>query len=222
MAALRHGDPARGAPRDPRSAGLEILPQPLLVLLGRGRRPLWLARPFALRPLGARRVATDGLAALGADDPVGRCILVFGHRAGGLLVFDRVFFPRSVAVHPDRRGAIGCTGRWPGGRDHTAAARRVYRWPGRAHRHLLVDLQRTLESGPGRVARGCLALFTRPVPERHEPPECVHNENTWIGLEEELPPHRRLVVRQISGAIARRIVCNLRPGETLARGRSSA
>ena len=46
----------------------------------------------------------------------------------------------------------------------------------------------------------------------------IRNENTWIGLEEESPPHRRMVVRQISGAIARRIVCDLRPGETLARG----
>jgi phosphatidylserine decarboxylase len=46
----------------------------------------------------------------------------------------------------------------------------------------------------------------------------LQNENTWIGLEEEAPPHRRLVVRQISGAIARRIVCNLRPGEVVARG----
>jgi phosphatidylserine decarboxylase len=44
------------------------------------------------------------------------------------------------------------------------------------------------------------------------------NENTWIGLEEEAPPHRRMVVRQISGAIARRIVCDLRPGEVVARG----
>jgi phosphatidylserine decarboxylase len=40
----------------------------------------------------------------------------------------------------------------------------------------------------------------------------------WIALEEEAPPHRRLVVRQIAGAIARRIVCDLRPGQTLARG----
>ncbi len=50
------------------------------------------------------------------------------------------------------------------------------------------------------------------------PDSALQNENTWIGLEEESPPHRRLIVRQISGAIARRIVCNLRPGETLARG----
>jgi phosphatidylserine decarboxylase len=50
------------------------------------------------------------------------------------------------------------------------------------------------------------------------PQSAVQNENTWIGLEEEAPPHRRLVVRQISGAIARRIVCDLRPGEVLARG----
>ena len=50
------------------------------------------------------------------------------------------------------------------------------------------------------------------------PESAIRNENTWIGLEEEAPPHRRLVVRQISGAIARRIVCNLRPGELIARG----
>ncbi len=50
------------------------------------------------------------------------------------------------------------------------------------------------------------------------PESARHNENTFIGLEEETPPHRRMVVRQISGAIARRIVCNLRPGEVVARG----
>lgn len=44
------------------------------------------------------------------------------------------------------------------------------------------------------------------------------NENTWIGLEEESLPHRRLAVRQIAGAIARRIVCSPRPGDVLARG----
>lgn len=44
------------------------------------------------------------------------------------------------------------------------------------------------------------------------------NENLSIGLEEDAPPHRRLVVRQIAGLFARRIVCELRPGETMARG----
>jgi len=46
----------------------------------------------------------------------------------------------------------------------------------------------------------------------------LENENMWIALEEEEPPHRRYVVRQISGAIARRIVCDLKPGETVERG----
>jgi phosphatidylserine decarboxylase len=50
------------------------------------------------------------------------------------------------------------------------------------------------------------------------PASAIRNENMWIGLEEETPPHRRIVVRQISGAIARRIVCDLRPGEQLGRG----
>jgi phosphatidylserine decarboxylase len=50
-------------------------------------------------------------------------------------------------------------------------------------------------------------------------PECtLCNENMWIGLEEEEYPHRPLVVRQISGAIARRIVCDLKPGQMLPRG----
>jgi phosphatidylserine decarboxylase len=44
------------------------------------------------------------------------------------------------------------------------------------------------------------------------------NENMWIGLEAEDAPHRRMVVRQIAGMFARRIVCPLRPGDVLARG----
>ena len=50
------------------------------------------------------------------------------------------------------------------------------------------------------------------------PESALRNENMWIGLEEDSPPYRRLVVRQISGAIARRIVCDLRPGEVIPRG----
>lgn len=51
-----------------------------------------------------------------------------------------------------------------------------------------------------------------------KPASARDNENMWIGLEETAPPHRRMVVRQIAGAIARRIVCALRPGERVARG----
>jgi phosphatidylserine decarboxylase len=50
------------------------------------------------------------------------------------------------------------------------------------------------------------------------PESAERNENTWIGLEEDAPPHRRMIVRQISGLIARRIVCDLRPGQRLDRG----
>jgi phosphatidylserine decarboxylase len=50
------------------------------------------------------------------------------------------------------------------------------------------------------------------------PESARENESMWIGLEEEAPPHRRLVVRQIAGAYARRIVCALRPGEVVGRG----
>lgn len=51
-----------------------------------------------------------------------------------------------------------------------------------------------------------------------DPESAIYNENMWIGLEETRPPYRRFVVRQIAGAIARRIVCDLRPGEELQRG----
>ncbi len=50
------------------------------------------------------------------------------------------------------------------------------------------------------------------------PESALRNENLWIGLEEEASPHRRLIVRQIAGLLARRIVCNLRSGEIVARG----
>ncbi len=50
------------------------------------------------------------------------------------------------------------------------------------------------------------------------PESAIRNENMWIGLEETESPYRRMSVRQISGAIARRIVCDLKPGEELARG----
>jgi phosphatidylserine decarboxylase len=40
----------------------------------------------------------------------------------------------------------------------------------------------------------------------------------WIGFEQMEPPKRRFAVRQISGMLARRIVCPLKPGQTVARG----
>jgi phosphatidylserine decarboxylase len=50
------------------------------------------------------------------------------------------------------------------------------------------------------------------------PESTLRNENMWIGLEQAEPPYRRMVVRQIAGAIAKRIVCDLRPGEIVPRG----
>ena len=40
----------------------------------------------------------------------------------------------------------------------------------------------------------------------------------WIGMERLDQPADRFAVRQISGLIARRIVCALRPGQSLRRG----
>jgi phosphatidylserine decarboxylase len=50
------------------------------------------------------------------------------------------------------------------------------------------------------------------------PQSATRNESMWIGMEEELPPHDRMVVRQIAGAYARRIVCVLRPGQVVVCG----
>lgn len=50
------------------------------------------------------------------------------------------------------------------------------------------------------------------------PESARENEQLAIRMQETAPPYRRLVVRQIAGAIARRIVCWLRPGDELTRG----
>ena len=50
------------------------------------------------------------------------------------------------------------------------------------------------------------------------PESALRNEFLWIGLEETAEPRRRLAVRAISGLIARRIVCTLRPGRQVQRG----
>jgi phosphatidylserine decarboxylase len=44
------------------------------------------------------------------------------------------------------------------------------------------------------------------------------NEQMWLMLEVNAPPYRRILVKQIVGAIARRIVCEVRPGELVERG----
>ncbi|MEM8947359.1 MAG: phosphatidylserine decarboxylase [Planctomycetota bacterium] len=50
------------------------------------------------------------------------------------------------------------------------------------------------------------------------PESAIRNEFMWIGLEEIDTPHRKLAVRAISGLIARRIVCVLKPGQEVQRG----
>ncbi|MCG8449326.1 MAG: phosphatidylserine decarboxylase family protein [Pirellulales bacterium] len=50
------------------------------------------------------------------------------------------------------------------------------------------------------------------------PESTLRNEYLWLGLEETASPHRKLAVRAISGLIARRIVCVLKPGQTVQRG----
>lgn len=50
------------------------------------------------------------------------------------------------------------------------------------------------------------------------PESARENEQLAIRLEQNEAPHRRMIVRQIAGAIARRIVCWLKPGDELAAG----
>src|SRR4051795_2021918 len=50
------------------------------------------------------------------------------------------------------------------------------------------------------------------------PESAERNEFMWIGFEQTEPPAHRFAVRQISGMLARRIVCTLRPGQTVTRG----
>jgi phosphatidylserine decarboxylase len=50
------------------------------------------------------------------------------------------------------------------------------------------------------------------------PESAIRNEFMWIGMEEIDNPARRLCVRAISGLIARRIVCVLKPGQEVQRG----
>ncbi len=50
------------------------------------------------------------------------------------------------------------------------------------------------------------------------PESALRNEYIWIGLEEIADPQRKLAVRAISGLIARRIVCVLKPGQEVQRG----
>jgi phosphatidylserine decarboxylase len=52
--------------------------------------------------------------------------------------------------------------------------------------------------------------------DARDPLSVQENEHQWTGFER--PDGSRYAVRQVSGAIARRIVCAVRPGATLARG----
>ena len=73
----------------------------------------------------------------------------------------------------------------------------------------VTSANRRLHRGPAIEHDGCF------LDARHA--ECaVRNEQLWIDLEE--PGGRFLRVKQISGAIARRIVCRLKIGETVDKG----
>ena len=54
--------------------------------------------------------------------------------------------------------------------------------------------------------------------ERLRPESVRENEHLATRIEGNNPPHRRMIVRQITGAIARRIVCRLKPGDEFQAG----
>ena len=77
----------------------------------------------------------------------------------------------------------------------------------------------TSTARPLRVAGDSAEILARAIHEQPSIPIVrLHNEYMWIGVEEEAPPYRKLSLRQVAGQVARRIVCDLRPGQTLERG----
>ncbi|MBL9090011.1 MAG: phosphatidylserine decarboxylase family protein [Planctomycetaceae bacterium] len=50
------------------------------------------------------------------------------------------------------------------------------------------------------------------------PESAILNENMVVGLQETSAPYRKMVVRQIAGLFARKIVCDLKPGQDVRRG----
>jgi phosphatidylserine decarboxylase len=72
-----------------------------------------------------------------------------------------------------------------------------------------------------RIPRTSRVVSLRYFPGRfldaRNPQSVAHNEQLWMDLEENDPP-RPLRVKQISGAIARRIVCWLKPDQTVWSG----
>jgi phosphatidylserine decarboxylase len=90
---------------------------------------------------------------------------------------------------------------------------------GGVDRHLSVDLQRAHQSAP--FAGRAVDMHYKPGEfQRDEPASAERNESMWIGFETDGSPPRRFAVRQISGAIARRIVCPLAVGQAVNVGRS--
>lgn len=73
-----------------------------------------------------------------------------------------------------------------------------------------------------RVPVACRVIGIRYKPGKMlnalRPESARENERLTLCLEDSQAPHRRMVVRQITGALARRIVCWLKPGDELARG----
>ena len=124
MAALRHGDATGAAARNSRSARFEVLPQPVHLPLGSGRRPVSLARQDSrLRAGGYVELQLMGLPLLAATvalalTPVWYLAVVPGVMLGA----GRVVLSRSAAARARRAGSVGLARRRQSGRDRPAGS----------------------------------------------------------------------------------------------------
>ena len=172
MAAAAPRRPGRGTARDPRSPRPEVLPQPVRLRLGPGRRPVRLARrlPFARWGLAELQLMGWPLLALtraGRAGGTGTWAWCPARAAGpGGLVLPRSAAARAAGAGPgaSRRP----TARSPRSR---ALEHDVYRRAGRADRHLPVDLQRPPEPLARPRPGDRPALLPGRVPQRPGPGE---------------------------------------------------
>ena len=130
-------------------------------------------------------------------------------------LLDRLFFSRSAAARSARAGLLVAPADGKVVEITQSGARRIRRRAGGADRDFSVAVQRPHQS---LAVCGARVIRLRYSPGRFISalnPQCaIQNECMWIGLEEDRLPYRRFAVRQIAGQVARRIVCDLRPGQS--------
>ena len=215
-AAGRHG---RLPARNPRSARSEVLPQSVYGLVGRGGRSVRLARRIPFARWGLAELQIMGWPLLVATVALAASRFWPAAIVTGVVLALMVYFfrdpPRRV---PHEAGLMVAPA---DGR--IAEIARLDSDPfigGPAVRIgiFLSIFNVHINRVPCRSRVLCLRYSPGKFLNALKPESAWENENMWIGLEDVESSRRRLVVRQIAGQFARRIVCSSRPGETLERG----